>query len=698
MTRFLSWIALATVLLGSTALSAAERYGGIEIGAKGIKTAAVEVTDDGKLVTMQLEKEVTNASISRLNGIKFSQAKIDDVAFVVKQFKDALMNDLNVPAGNISVVASSGVPTFASNYADLAAKVEEVSGLTLSRIDAREEASLTNLALIPAKARTTAMVIDIGSGNTKGGTFVTGSGTTQDFAGLDASFGTATFAQEIETAIGNDGGSAVNVSASLAHEVVGKTLEAQIAAKPVLSQRKTVLFSGGSVWAMMTMLKPQTALDPFPAITTQDVAAYRKLMEDSYPNYPAPKYDSVTDEDVRKEAKLHYDLITGGLGKAPIFSPMELLAGSAIVAEISDVMKFDSRSVYFDRKALTAWITAKITPEDMRDQIPAALGRTLPTGFSSEPPPPSLNAGPAMPAPPVAVAPNPPATPPPVAAPIPAPPAAKPPAAPPVSPAVPKIAMNNNQPSPGASLMAPSDPPPAMSAPSESISAGCCGGCGGCESAWIPSTCCRPRFALGCCRPRLHLCRRACHFSSCGWSYSYPSTSCCGSVLPMASDPITAPMTQQYVVPTKSVLEKSHVVSASIAAQPVAENLFRTWHNADGIASQTSMKIVSIVNGYCVFEKSSGELTSYPLESLSDEDQTLLADVEQQSIAYQNVLDSDGKPCGNAALLMAGISEAIYLREDGTLARMKIYELSGADFQFVMKHGDDHSLSFTSIR
>jgi len=643
---------------------AAERYGGIEIGAKGIKTSIVEVQDDGKIVPLELAKDITNVTLSRLDGSDFKASKIDDVAFVVNGFKEAMMSRLSVPESNIMAVASSGVPSFASNYAALAQAVRNQSGLTLTRIDAREEASLTNLALIPADKRTSAMVIDIGSGNTKGGTFQDGSGTTEDFVGLDAAFGTSTFAQEVERVMGATSADPVSVSESLAKEVIGTTLEAQVRAKPVLNERKIILFSGGSVWAMMTMLKPETALERFPVVTAKDVQDYRVLMETSYPNYPQPLFNKISDEDVRSAAIADYERITGA-SKQPIFTPQELLAGSAILEEISRVMQFDQRSVFFDRKALTAWITAKITPPELRDRIPDALGRTLPTtvimqGQASSPPP---VVQPVPPTPPTPrdqsivegrVTPN-------------------------------QLPIERQRPEP--QVIVESSPQmglPGSSAPQLHESYG------EYVEVWSQSVCCEPHYAVSCCRRRLLGWRDCCYVPQVRWFRSYVWRPACR---PTACRTIVAKT--EPAIPTRKSVE--YVVTAKVE-QPVDLASFRTWYNSSGVASQTPMKLLSIVNGQCVFEKTSGKVTSYPLDQLADSDQALLASVEKQTQGYRDVTDSTGKFVFHAALIMAGDTAALYLREDGKLKRLELEALSLADQYFVASNRNAQLPLLASVR
>lgn len=376
-----------STLLFSTA-SAAERHGGIEIGAKGVKVSAIEIDgfgDEAALRVLSLEKKTVDVTISRLKGKNFSEVKIEDVAAIVKDFQTALKDELQIPVENIRVVASSGVP-FAENFGDLVTAIQEQAGQELSKIDAREEATLTNLALVPKEWRTETLVLDIGSGNSKGGIFLTDAGSTDGFVVIEVPYGTATLSKAIDDEVKTNGNPRFAAAQVTSSHLVGQPLRQQLSDTPELSQRRNVLFSGGSVWAAMTIMRPESALDPFPRVRVADLKAYRVLLEKTPGKYPEIDFSHIADPAAQKAAQTDYDRIRGASGAKAIFTPEELQAGAAILNEVADALGFHSKSVYFDRKAVTAWITAFITPEELRAKLPAALGRQLPEP-STEPEP-----------------------------------------------------------------------------------------------------------------------------------------------------------------------------------------------------------------------------------------------------------------------------------------------------------------------
>ncbi len=356
----------------------------MEIGAKGVKASAVEVGAAGSspsLRVLELQQRTVDVTLSRLKGKRFDAVLVDDVASVVEDFIKVLKSELGVPEANIQVVASSGVP-FANNFADLVTAVRKQTGKDLDKIDATEEATLTAIALVPKELRTRAVVIDIGSGNTKGGAFLDESGSPERFAALDVPFGTTTLAKAIDKNAAEVGKTRSEVAREVGSTSFGSPLRERLTEKPELGQRNVVLFGGGSVWAFVTIMKPETALEPFPKVTAADIKAYLERITQTPGKYPDVDFGLVTDAAVRKAAEADYDRIRGASGATPVFKPEELQAGAVLLEQVSDVLTFSKRTVYFDRKAVTAWITARITPPEFRHLLPQALGRRLPLPLS----------------------------------------------------------------------------------------------------------------------------------------------------------------------------------------------------------------------------------------------------------------------------------------------------------------------------
>jgi hypothetical protein len=378
----MKWLNQTVLALLLTSVSAQlsftqDRFGGIEIGAKGIKHAVIEV-DGSTIKTLSLKSDVANVNVARLKELKFEKWRVEEVAEWVELIKMAMIDELELHPDRIRVVASSGVPGFATNFKELSDTINAKTALNLERVSANEEAALTNLALIPGNARLTTMVLDVGSGNIKGGAFQDQTGALEGFVGIDAPLGTGSLAQRALEESGLSKADFASTVKQIAETSIGDRLKTLRRAYPVLDERNRVLFSGGAVWAFVTFTKPESANDPFPTIAMGDIVKYRQLLERNFPNYPVVTFDHVTDVSARSSAQADHDRIVGQGGSNPIFSPEELMAGAVILEQIAISMEFQKREVLFDRKSMTAWITAIITPEELRPVLSESLGRSLP--------------------------------------------------------------------------------------------------------------------------------------------------------------------------------------------------------------------------------------------------------------------------------------------------------------------------------
>jgi hypothetical protein len=356
---------------------AAEKFGGVEIGAKGVKVSAVEVDPGGQrpsLRLLELDKKTVNITISRLKKNNFADELIADVAAVVGDFVTDLQVKLGVPEAHIQVVASSGVP-FAKNFPELVSAVRKQTGKKLDQINAREEATLAALALVPKELRTRVLVIDIGSGNTKGGAFLDDSGTPERFATFEVPFGTTTLSRAVSAKVAETRAPRADILREISQQSVRAHFREQLEHTPELSQRDLVFLAGGSAWAFVTIMKPETANQPFPKANAADVKAYIERLDEMPGRYPAVDFKRAANADARKAAEADYDRIRGASGATAVFKPDELRAGAALLEEASDALAFSKRTVYFDRNAVTAWLTAKITPNEYRHLLPKALGR-----------------------------------------------------------------------------------------------------------------------------------------------------------------------------------------------------------------------------------------------------------------------------------------------------------------------------------
>ena len=363
----LAWV-LAALLLAAPARAAL--HGGIEIGAKGVKATVVEVSGDAdaydvKVLMAATENTTLTAGLGESE--RFADAAVKATAAAVAKFADTMRKEHKVPAEHLYVVGSSGLfspienkpEAVKANKEALAAAVKDASGLKMTFIDVRRKAELSIEGVVPRKYLAEAELIDIGSGNTKGG-FRDG---TKDAVTFGVPFGSVTFSDAARGAAGD--GTYADKAAALRKEVLAPALHKAIEQKPGLTKRGRIYLGGGAVWAMASLVRPGGS-EPYLAVTPDDVAAYRKLLAASPGEFPKADL-SVLGEGRRAAAEKEI-----GRVKKTLRRNSSCRVGN--FGGAADQFDFKEKKVFFARNAYLAWILAYVTEQGRAVLIAARRG------------------------------------------------------------------------------------------------------------------------------------------------------------------------------------------------------------------------------------------------------------------------------------------------------------------------------------
>jgi exopolyphosphatase/pppGpp-phosphohydrolase len=350
--RFRLFLCLA-LLSGTPALVRAEVHGGIEIGAKGIRAIAVDVAKDGAAKILLIENKNTTLVADLAAKKQFSAAALAETEEIVKQFARKIQVDYKVPNERIYIVGSSGL--FAALDGDenlvkvnrelLVQHIHNATGIKMDFVSAGREAELTITSVVPANHRYEAVLLDIGSGNTKGGADDKKSGLTT-FA---IPFGTVTFADQVKKAVEKD--SFAETASSLRKRIVSLKLKEVLAGKPDLATRNRVYLSGGSVWALTTLMKPAER-GPFVSLSPEDIESFYQFLLKHPKDLPNPDLSRIDNEETRKSAAKDLDQVRA------TFSRDQLIAGVEILKALSDAFQLDGKEkqIVFARNAYIGWI------------------------------------------------------------------------------------------------------------------------------------------------------------------------------------------------------------------------------------------------------------------------------------------------------------------------------------------------------
>jgi exopolyphosphatase/pppGpp-phosphohydrolase len=337
----------------------AEIHGGIEIGAKGVKATVLDVTGgaDGYGVKVLLSKTENTTLVAGLaSSGRFEATALQDTAKAVARFAAQMEKEYNVPAERLYVVGSSGLfsalvdkpDAIKANQEALAAAVRDTCGLKITFIDVKREVELSVAGTVPARDAGRAVLLDVGSGNTKGGYRDAGKGCVS----ASIPYGSVTFTDLVKKKAGK-GTFAENADA-LREEVLTPALKKAVEGKPELMQRERVYLSGGAAWALATLVHPGDR-SGYVALTADDVDAYRQLLVAAKGEFPAPNLARISDPEVREAARKEIEQVKG------VFKPEQLLAGAEILKALSDEFGFGKeKKVCFVRHAQVAWILAYV--------------------------------------------------------------------------------------------------------------------------------------------------------------------------------------------------------------------------------------------------------------------------------------------------------------------------------------------------
>jgi hypothetical protein len=381
------------VLAPTFPAAAAERRGGIEIGAKGVKATVLELeTGPSGPTSRTVMTGVSNTTVTAgvVGTNKYSASAIRETAAEAGKFARQMRDEYGVPAEKIQVIGSSGLPA-ASNRNELVEAVREATGLPPMRfLTPCEEVGLTIAGLLSESERSSALLVDIGSGNTKGG-YLGASGQALCFS---VPAGSVTFADRVKKdAPGQPFGESAD---RLRPTFLEAPLAEQVRANPELASRPLVILSGGAPYAMVTLMFPEKVRQDRVTFSAKDIADYLQRLR-ATEGVPRPNLDTITDPDVRTASEKEVQNV------ADNFTSENLIAGAEILTALSSAFRFEGKTLIFDRNGITAWIRTAVSPRltQFRPPVPPAPPTPGPGPAPAPAPglvPPSAPA-PALPAP-----------------------------------------------------------------------------------------------------------------------------------------------------------------------------------------------------------------------------------------------------------------------------------------------------------
>lgn len=259
-------------------------YAGIEVGSKGVKMSLLELN---KSATGEQEFRIIKDTSVNTDFISFTQSTYQATLAALNSLYEIATRQHKIPVSNVFTAISSGV----NIQAEKASKQDWIKQLVnafryinnepdrkVSLIDAEEEARLSHLGIVPESKRYNTFLIDIGSGNTKGGYFPYGN--TKEFKLFELSWGTKSAHNAAEKMLGEDN-SLENYNSQLSRVLAGAEHDEiiyAVNASGAFPKSDNIAFSGGIAWAVATLVAPELNDNDVVTVTYDDVMEFKNKL------------------------------------------------------------------------------------------------------------------------------------------------------------------------------------------------------------------------------------------------------------------------------------------------------------------------------------------------------------------------------------------------------------------------------------
>lgn len=339
-------------------------YAGIEVGSKGVKMSVLEIaaneTDAGAY------KMIKDTSINT-DFISFTQPTYKATLDALNKLFEVANKDYSIPTNQIFTAVSSGVKGQAEkenkqNWIDQLVNAYKFNfnepERTVAIIDVVDEARLSHLGIVPDAKRYNTFLIDIGSGNTKGGYFPNGN--TDYFKLFQLNWGTKSTGNAAEKRADGDN-SLDNYNKNLYRVLLGAEnteIGYAVNASGSYPLSDNVAFSGGIAWALANLMYPELVDNAVVPVSYDEVVAFSDRILNRYPtlsDYYISK--TVTDSTIDTEA-----IVKTIKTINKVFDQRALLSGTGLMLKIMRqfVSANERKNFYFVKNGAVGWISAYV--------------------------------------------------------------------------------------------------------------------------------------------------------------------------------------------------------------------------------------------------------------------------------------------------------------------------------------------------
>ena len=319
---------------------------GIEVGSKGVKVCVINPSIQSNTNSTKI---VYDSTINT-DFIKFSIETTSATVNAVVALYNIAAERYHIADKNIYLAISSGV----SQTADREQKQSQVMGLAdyirttlknpnkgVELINVYQEAVYTHTSVIPLDETMTSIIIDVGSGNTKGGYFITKG----LFNTFNVPWGTKSLSNKVEEKC--DTPCSVSMYNSTLKKKVDETVELDISQAVdhcgIRNYNFNILLSGGIAWATASLIDPKNNNKSI-ELTYSDVNKFHIMLSKNYEKLSSDDYKDALQK----------------IGK--VYTQKNLISGTRLLLKIME--KFERESIIktytFIKNNKAGWLPAYI--------------------------------------------------------------------------------------------------------------------------------------------------------------------------------------------------------------------------------------------------------------------------------------------------------------------------------------------------
>lgn len=343
-------------------LKTSQLYSGIEVGSKGVKMSILEKNSETqKTGTYEVIKDTS----VNTDFISFTEPTFTATLNALTGLYRVATDQYRIEPRFVFTAISSGVSIQADKdekkewlkrLADEFRTIIKEPSRVVSVIDVKEEARLSHLGIIPDSRRFSTFLIDIGSGNTKGGFFP--SDNTNDIRLFQLTWGTKSIANATNTRMGEDT-TMNNFSRQLQRVLAGSADQEIVYAVNVsgaYNMSDNIAFSGGIAWAVATLLYPELIDNAVVPVTYEEIEGFMNRIAKNYGALaPEAVAKSVNDATIDKKK-----VVKQAKTVNKVFDQRALLSGTGLLLKIMRQFEgiYEKKQFFLVKNGQTGWISA----------------------------------------------------------------------------------------------------------------------------------------------------------------------------------------------------------------------------------------------------------------------------------------------------------------------------------------------------